>query len=239
MDKLKGGVLAIGSLLWDTSELREKWRNEYLNIAEIKDVKTPIRYGRMSTKRGAIFTMVFSTECLLDEKIGNGKFIPFKNNPLNFVDLNVQCTELIKAEYKKEKLGFNRYNWAWGTVGIMFNPKVLTENNPKFDSANFFLKEWTKKIGNGFNSNQYKVGNENPILDENAILKFNWPNELNDFDFFVATSNKPEVEKYPTPKEIAKKIIENKNNYFSNNIKYNINTFQDKLIEENLKNETN
>lgn len=234
MNKLKGGVLAIGSLLWDDSELRIRWRNEHLNIDEIKDVKITIRYGRISEKRNSIYTMTFSTECSLDEKIGNGKFIPFKNNPLDFSQLNIQCIELIKAEKKKE-WEFNRYNWKWGTVAIMFNPKILVENNPKYNSGKSFLKEWKNKIGNGFNQNHYKVGNENPILDVNALLNFQWPNELDDYDFFIATSNKPELEKYPTSKEIAEKIIKNKNDYFSNNVKYNINTFQDKLIEENLK----
>jgi hypothetical protein len=234
MNKLKGGVLAIGSLLWDETELRNKWRKKHLSIEGIKNVKLPIRYGRLSNSRKSSYTMVFSHECLDIAKIGNAKFIPFKNNPLDFGNLNIECKELIKAEKKKD-WNENRYNWGWGTVAIMFNPKILKEDNPNFNLGKSFLKEWKTKIGNGFNQNHYKVSIEKPILDENAIMTFNWPNELDDYDFFIATSNKPELEKYPTSKEIAEKIIENKNDYFLNNIKYNIMTFQDKLIKENLK----
>lgn len=121
----------------------------------------------------------------------------------------------------------------------MFNPKILEKDNPNFNFGKSFLKEWKTKIGNGFNQNQYKVGIEKPILNEKAILNFNWPNELDEYDFFIATSNKPKLEKYPTSKEIAEKIIKGKSDYFSKNKKYNINTFQDKSIEKNLKNETN
>lgn len=234
MSKLTGGVLVIGSLLWDNNKLREKWRNDYLNIDEIKDVKLPIRYGKLSETRDSSYTMVFSSECLEIEKMGNGKFIPFKNNPLDFDSLNTECIELIKAE-KKKHWNENRYNWAWGTVAIMFNPKIFREDNSNYNLGKFFLKKWKNKIGNRFNKTHYKVADENPILDENAILNFDWPKELDNYDFFIATSNKPKLEKYPTSKEIAEKIIETKNDYFLNNIKYNINTFQDALIKEDLK----
>ena len=43
---MKGAVLIIGSLLWDKSQTRKDWRNNYLNINDSKSVSAPIRYGR-------------------------------------------------------------------------------------------------------------------------------------------------------------------------------------------------
>lgn len=239
MKKLKGGVLIIGSLLWDKAEIRENWRNNYLIIENKLEVNIPIRYGRLSSKRISTYTMVFSSECTNKKKFGNGKFIPFKNNPINFNDLNSQCFELIKAEHKKEELNFNRYNWGWGTVTIMFNPKILEKSNDKYKSAQYFIEEWKKKIGNGFNPNHYQVDDEKMILDSNAILKFIWPDKLDDYDFFISTSNKSDLKKYPTAKQIAKNIDLHGNEYFFNNIENNITTFQDELIKKHLINEKN
>ena len=66
--KLKGGVIIIGSLLWQddlklntNDKIRYNWRNTSLNLSEKILVKLPIRYGRYSD--GNIYTMVFSMNC--------------------------------------------------------------------------------------------------------------------------------------------------------------------------------
>lgn len=239
MNKLKGGVLIIGSLLWDKTKIREDWRNDNLNITKIIDVKIPIRYGRLSSKRSSIYTMVFSSEYCTANYLGTGKFIPFKENLVAFKELNIQCTELIKAEHNKDTLDFTRFNWSWGTLAIMFNPKSLLEDYENIELTKHFIKEWNKKIGAGFKINDYKVGEEKEILDNQAFLNFSWPNSLDEYDFFITTSNKSGLQKYPEPTEIAEKFNTNGAEYFYKNISNNITTFQDKQIKNLLKNEKN
>ena len=57
------GVLIIGSLYWDNKEHRKEWRRERLVDLDKKEyVHAPIRYGRLSRKRGCTYTMVFSRQ---------------------------------------------------------------------------------------------------------------------------------------------------------------------------------
>ena len=53
------GVLIIGSLYWDNS-IREKWRQERLDLERQLCVRAPVRYGRQSKNRGFSYTMVLS-----------------------------------------------------------------------------------------------------------------------------------------------------------------------------------
>ncbi|MCF6308782.1 MAG: hypothetical protein L3J09_12640 [Flavobacteriaceae bacterium] len=235
MKKLKGGVIIIGSLLWDKTKIREEWRNNYLDITKMIEVKIPIRYGRLSSKRSTIFTMVFSSDCGNPKDLGVGKFVPFSENPITFKELNIQCIELIKAEHKKDKLDFTRFNWGWGTAAIMLNPKSLLADYKNSESTKHFIKEWNKKIGAGFKISDYKVGKEEEILNNKAFLNFNWPNSLDEYDFFITTSNKSGLQKYPEPNEIAEKFNENGAEYFYENVSNNITTFQDKQIKKHLK----
>lgn len=54
------GVLMIGSLYWDCSSIRKKWRRTRLDMDREQHVCVPIRYGRCSQSRGMSYTMVFS-----------------------------------------------------------------------------------------------------------------------------------------------------------------------------------
>ena len=58
---LNGGILIVGSLLWD--ERREGWRRSRLDMESAELVTAPIRYGRQSETRGNTYTMVFSRGC--------------------------------------------------------------------------------------------------------------------------------------------------------------------------------
>ena len=70
-----------------------------------------------------------------------------------------------------------------------------------------------------------------PVLDKQGLLNFNWTDKLNDFDFIVATATKTERDHYPTPQNIADRIIVNEYpDYFRNNVEFGISTFQDKEI---------
>ena len=77
---LKGGVLVIGSLLWQDyldkpgDDIRKNWRANSLSISNKIQVKMPIRYGRFSEK-SQIYTMVFSNAC--KRKSGTAFVLPF------------------------------------------------------------------------------------------------------------------------------------------------------------------
>ena len=61
---LKLGILIVGSLIWDSSDVRGKWRAKRLNVTSRTLVSVPIRYGRRSRSRGDSYTMVFSHSLL-------------------------------------------------------------------------------------------------------------------------------------------------------------------------------
>ncbi|MDY0090660.1 MAG: hypothetical protein RBR78_09875 [Flavobacteriaceae bacterium] len=225
---LKGGVLIIGSLLWEQDKIRKNWRNNFLEEENKIKTKAPIRYGRISGGRNCTFTMVFSEECNSEDMLGTAFFVPFRDNPVSLEALRKQSLELIKSECKKDKSVFEIFNWSWGTLALAINPDLLDKDPKKHKQLSEF---WKKQCGEGLNPKQYKVGNEKPAVDEQGILSFNWTDELKDFDFLIATATKPEKE-YPISKKIADRIIVNEySEYFIENVKAGISTFQDKEIQ--------
>ena len=97
---LKGGVIIIGSLLWQDylnqkdDNVRLTWRNSYLDIENKIPVRVPIRYGRKSNS--GIMTMVFSNR--MAKRNGFGYVVPF-NKPINNSDeLLTKCRALSRAE---------------------------------------------------------------------------------------------------------------------------------------------
>lgn len=236
---LNGGVLIIGSLLWDADEQRTNWRKDFLEVDKQILVPAPIRYGRVSTERSCTFSMVFSNDCNQDHQIGQAIFVPFKDNPIDFKRIELQTKELIKSERKKTTLDSDRFNWGWGTLTISVNPKILIETSEKSNQAKLLLSYWSKKYSDDFNPNNYKVDQELPVLDKEGSLKFNWTDKLNNFDFIIATATKPERDHYPTSKNIADRMLANEySEYFRKNTELGISTFQDKEILKSLGNGT-
>lgn len=237
---LNGGVLIIGSLLWDTNEQRVNWRNNFLQVEKQILTPAPIRYGRVSTERKCTFSMVFSNECNDANLQGAGIFVPFIDNPINLEKIKIHSQELIKSEQKKTTLDNDRNNWSWGTLTICINPEILKEISEKHNQVKLLLSYWSKQYSEGFNPDDYKVGQELPVLNKQGILKFNWPEKLNAYDFIIATATKPKRELYPTPKNIAERMIVNEySEYFNKNVDLGISTFQDKEIVEYLNNNVN
>src|SRR5437660_1164648 len=116
--KLKGGVIIIGSLIWDDSNIREDWRNKYLRT-ERTLTKVPIRYGRESHTRHDTYTMIFSKSC--EHTLGQGVILPFLQDILSFEELEKQAVALAIAEgiYKQDN---TRLTSHWGSVGLLINP---------------------------------------------------------------------------------------------------------------------
>lgn len=231
--KLVGGVLIIGSLIWDEAEIRENWRTNCLDVEKAKAVTLPIRYGRISSERRFTYSMVFSQACKKLENRGMGLVVPFLH-PVNIEEFDVQAHELIKAEHKKEP-GFTRFNWDWGTLALAVNPRHLNDESDKRDVIKQLQNHWFEKIGKGFNPNDYKVGTEMPIVDKTAHLQIDWVPDLDDYDFVIATATKPNVNKIPDAKEIADRMILNDfDEYFRRNHDVGIVTYQDDEISDCL-----
>lgn len=226
---VSGGILIIGSLLWDSSQRRVNWRNKCLQINETILVNAPIRYGRISSSRNCTFTMVFSSECIDVNKCGQAAFIPFVNNPINLESLEQQSKELIRAETDKDKISSN-LDWKWGALTICFNPNSL-KNLEKSTHLQEIINTWSEKYSTEFEPNKYKLEHEAPLMDKKGVLNITWPSQLEDYDFLIATATMPNIEVYPTANKIADRITVNEySEYFTKNSEHHIKTFQDSEI---------
>ncbi len=246
--ELRGGVIIIGSLLWqddlhlhkESDNLRNNWRMSSLDLQNKILVKLPIRYGRYSN--GKIYTMVFSTNCEKTNKLGTGYVIPFKQNPINHLDILIsEARKMSEAEGMKNKfIGGNRN--VWGSMGILINKEKIKKN-----LTEKILKRWSttfKADGGGKDTREYRVGREKLSITKNGELQIKWPKSVNpndrarikEFDFLLATSTKPKHKvsgqiKYPSPDEIAESVKNDTTRYyFINNFMCNITTFQDNMI---------
>ncbi|WP_196884982.1 hypothetical protein [Aureivirga sp. CE67] len=239
---LTGGVLIIGSLYWDKENNRPEWREKFLMKNDIK-VKIPIRYGRKSSND--VFTMVFS-KSISDNNFGTGYVKQLKRTKINnWNDLEFEVLKMAKAEGIRKTIAnpIPIFKKEWCTMSILFNPRTINEEKKKF-----IIEEWIKRIEKDYPENDnanYKFGNEESVLNENYTLNFDWfqptdekdLDQLNNIDFLICsvTKQKNDTNNYPTTKEIVKSIKnDNKRYYFKNNRKYNISTFEDDKILENL-----
>ncbi len=244
--KLKGGVIIIGSLLWQDSlngkdSIRKIWRDEHLSSEQFQ-VKLPIRYGRFS--KDNIYTMVFSKECEDESKLGVGYVKFFKKSPIkNWEELENEVQEMAKAEGMGEKWR----NKSWCTMSILFNPNINER------AKKTILKQWKKDRSKDFK--EYHEDGEETILTENYTLNINWLKTVNpleqdnidELDFVICTATKfrheksSPIKKYPSIEELAEKIKTEESGdgktrrYFSRNKENEITTFQDKKIEEMIK----
>jgi hypothetical protein len=228
----KGGTIIIGSLLWDKTPIRHKWRTLCLNEISTKTpVKVKICYGRQSRTRQNTYSMIFSNHPTTE--YGQAYILGFKEIIKNARILENQAFALARAEgICGDKPSLNK---PWGTVGLLINPHV--ESKDKI-GADIIKKRWAEIYQNytdTFKSTEYCIDNETPVIDENGFLKIDWTEEMNDYDFLIATPVVPNIKKALTAKEIADVIKENNYfEYFDNNITNGVTTFQDNEIRQLL-----
>jgi hypothetical protein len=184
-------------------------------------VRAPIRYGRKSEKRKT-YTMVISSNCKSDEKMGIGSLIPFRNNIGNSTEFEHVATSIINAEHK-EIISLNRYNWGWGCLALSTNPSKSNNQNLKL-----FIEFWSSKFSNGFNPSDYVVIDEPSLISKQGQLFIDWKDEYGDLDFIVLTATKP-TNPEPTAL-ILSESFEMDNAYFIGNRNNNIQTYQDEQI---------
>lgn len=227
---LKGGVIIIGSLLWQDyldkpgDDIRASWRTAHLDLDNKIPVMVPIRYGRESKKsRPNITTMVFSNR--MARKMGFGFVVPFKRVISNKDELLCEAIALSAAEGMK-----GNFVCSWGVLAYLLNDSIINVNQ-KNEIVTFFRQRKNAK----FDISEYKVGKERSCISKSLKLDINWvapvsrndKQRIDEFHFLLATATKPD-NKIPTHTEIAQTIkgdIQRK--YFINNLINGIITHDD------------
>lgn len=240
---LKGGVIIIGSLIWEdhldfekkgANFIRKDWRTQNL-LPERILTPVPIRYGKESTTRKKTYTMIFTKSC--ESNLGQGIILGFKETVNSFEDMERQAIALAIAEgiYNTDN---PRLICTWGSVGLLINPTLQKTDLGKFE---FISKKWKDiylSYGKSFVSADYECDGESESpINQNGMLTLNWQVEMNDFDILLATPVKPSPKTLLTPQNIAEKINQKKyDTYFKSNLANNIKTYQDKSISALLPN---
>lgn len=227
---LKGGVIVIGSLLWDESPNRQNWRGSRLFLENRQMASLRIRYGRRSRTRQNTYTMIFSNHP--STGLGSGYLIEFINPIRSFDDLIMEALELAQAEGIAAN-GMSLAN-TWGAVGLWLNDKVCIGSNMLYTDIK---EKWAKMYTDNryFDSKRYQVENETAVIDQNGFLCIDFVNEMADYDFLLATPCVPNCP-MPEAREVADRmIIAGYREYFDSNLQQDIRTFQDEDILKYLK----
>lgn len=220
---MKIGVLIIGSLYWDEKRHRRKWRRERLHTTNKQYVQVPIRYGRLSSKRNS-YTMVFST-ALCDKQLGQAIVVPCKGEAL------IEEAECLWTAERTD--GKNRHKLisakdGWGCIALLKNPDRSMPNE--------LHDSWTKRV---FEESKYRnkiisTYDKEVVIDKCGFLKIKWPKTVDgsdlNYDALLTAVTCPTLENgiYPLAQDVAKKNrCGEGRNYFCNNRKHKIKTFQD------------
>lgn len=222
--ELKGGVIIIGSLLWDNSPIRAKWRKLCLeNIEKKIPVKLRIRYGRISESRGNTHTMIFSNHDTTE--LGVGYILGFKEKIKNFRYLEKQAYSLALAEGIWKEINDPKIFAGWGGVALAINPKLIEKDKK---SSELIINRWKSlyNVYQNVNPMQFRIETEISPISASGLLQIAWTEEMAGFDFLIGTPVKPKPRRILSLEEIAK----NKNDYFRKNQEFGIKTFQDQEI---------
>jgi hypothetical protein len=224
---LKGGVIIIGSLLWQDyldkqgDDIRANWRNTHLDLDNKIPVKVPIRYGRKSHSN--IMTMVFSNR--MKRKSGFGYVVPFKRKISNKDELLCEATALSAAEGMK-----GNFVCSWGVLAYLLNDTII-DANQKREIVTLFRQRKNAK----FDISEYRVGKERSCISKSLKLAIDWvapvsgndKQQIDEFHILLATATKPD-NKVPSYQEIAQTIkADTQRKYFINNLINGIITHDD------------
>jgi hypothetical protein len=227
---LKGGVIIIGSLLWQDylhekgDHIRRNWREAHLDVDNRIPVKLPIRYGRKSGKPGwEIMTMVFSNR--MARKHGFGLIVPLQKRITSTDEILGEAVALSTAEGME-----GDFVRSWGILTYLLND-LLVDVNQKKKIVSAFMERKNAE----FNVLDYRVGRERSCVTNSLALNINWVApilesdrpKIDDLHFLLATATKP-MDSIPSPKDIAEKIkSDTDRKYFLNNLRNGIITRDD------------
>jgi hypothetical protein len=229
------GILIIGSLFWDPSCPRCRWRQARFGCGEARPVRVPIRYGKKSKKRNDTYTMVFASSCSVPERLGTGLVVPARAECCAPEHLLEEAEHLWAAERDVETVGGICADWG----------KVMVKANPALNPGNETLQGWRDHVescGASYTALP-TASNEPAILDHTTgMALFDWPMDVETetalvgFDLLLMTATKPTLNQgqYPTPEEVAgawRADVKGNIVYFHNNRQYGITTFEDAQIQ--------
>ena len=115
------GILIVGSLYWDRSPVRCRWRQDRLSPSGERLVRVPIRYCRKSGSRSDTYTMVFARSCSDPAMLGTGIVVATRANDCDPKHLIEEAEYLWAAEENAEQIG--GICSKWGAVCVLQNPK--------------------------------------------------------------------------------------------------------------------
>lgn len=167
--------------------------------------------------------------------MGQAYILGFKEEIKNAKSLESQAFALGAAEgFWTEKTP--SINKSWGTVGLLINPNIDKKDKRNADVIRNWWTNLYQGYGNTFDHLHYRIdSNEAPVINKDGFLQIPWTNEMNDFDFLIATPVVPKPKKLLSAKEIAQQMKEKKyRTYFDKNRENHIQTFQDREILEYL-----
>ena len=172
--RLKGAVLAIGSLFWEETDARVSWRSENLDVKGMIKCKVPIRYGRKSdASRKGTYTMVFSNE-LEKSQYGQAILLPLKEPVVDYASFTKVNKELAKAEriIKDNKPEKQSIVTSWGTNCIIINPNLGNEQSETIAQWWTKLFDAEKDLHNSKNESKFSLKNygldtDSPCIDNN------------------------------------------------------------------------
>jgi hypothetical protein len=222
---LYAGILIIGSLFWDDEGGRDRWRRWRL-YANHKRVRVPIRYGRRAASRKNTYTMVFSR--MASEDFGFAIVVGCRRPIESTGDLMHEARWLWSAETKTVPSSEDAepgpdVSASWGRVTALVRPDAPVPEG--------LVQRLVSTAG---------TRDEALLVDDRGTLDVAWPRLCDDdtlmpFDLLLATTNRP-TDKYPTAQAIAEAWNANGyRDYFDNNQRAGITTFQDEDIRRYLK----
>lgn len=227
----RGGVLILGSLLWDPD--RSDWRRNYFgDDFQSISVPSPIRYGRYSSgEKRQCPTIVLSSEFEASGCRGRAKFVTFHNAQMTIDEVTQAARNLSSAEGDNDEK-FIKGNSHWCIVLFLLNPNLGQQER------DYFIENWRKnydpEITNEIQANFKMESETSAVFDANGQLRMAWPSELNDLDFVLATQTQPrkttdDHSTYLEPASIAAQFHA-KPEYFIKNRMNGINTVEDDEI---------
>jgi len=250
-NKIKGGVITMGSLFWengrnclkDKNELDSKgkiksvelakyrieWRNENLVITDAKQIQLPIRYGKQSDTRKKTYTMVFSREYL--NKKCFGQIIPFKDE-IDFQKngtLEEQARKMAQAEGIKDRNDNVFLVLDWCAMALWIDSTSI--------HAPYLRKEWLSIVNppNNYFRNKRNTITNAPSNAERNATDYSGHNDAvllnNDFELidvpikckfdFLLLTYTKPNISYPNAKTIAD-AINDKNSRYNSYLRRNI-----------------
>ena len=239
--RLRIGVLIIGSLFWDSKQHRETWRYKRLDMDAAQRVRAPIRYGRRSpSSRGDSYTMVFSPSLIAEDKLGIAHVVPCRHAVGGAAGIVDEGVRLWTAETRNGSNSDRRISASWGCVALVEHPE-----RPLSDADREAWEDRVRDEGCSYGQLNLAAGEE-PAVDRQAgLLNIPWPTPVDGpdlpCDVLLATATDPTIDggDYPSVQQIAeawntpagKQHVD----YFCKNRAHGIATFQDRDIEERLR----